>query len=638
MPARRPSVFFYALFALVLAFMAAPLVIVVINAFNKSPYSQWPPQGFSTEWFSTVFHYEAFRQSLYISLKVALGSTLLALVIGSMASYALVRYRIFGKTIIQSAFFAPLTVPRVAIGFSLFALYISWHRSLYGSISGLVLAHLLLVLPFVVSIFVATMGSIDPVFEEAARDLGAGRIRTFLKVTLPQMRIALIVAAIFAFITSFDELEMSIFLVRPATDTLPVQMFFYLEQQQTPALAALSAILIALTIGLVLLAIPFILRSSWQRSYRAERVSKPRDQRQAPVPTVGIRRRARDGGRPGGRRDVAGELPARDRRVRREPADDPRTTRARVFPRGAAPFAVVSSVVVNTVARDSWIQDVVAWAEHEETPIEKLAAELERRGLASGKIVLEKGYLAVSFYEELTTALPEVEWVDADAILDRTRMIKTPDEIALMQRNGIAAERAMWASFLYARTGTTEHQLAQRMVTSLIELGADGSPFMSLAAGSEHGREHHSVPGAYGIKAGDTIAVDMVGMFRGYYSDYARMAVVGEPAEGQKQAWAKVVEIQRRLFDDIVPGVTAEGIYRKAAAYAHGLGTELDTNLVGHSLGIALHEYPVLTEGCTEVLRAGMTLCVEILIMDPDHGRFHVEDLVEVPPRDRPDV
>jgi Xaa-Pro dipeptidase len=301
-----------------------------------------------------------------------------------------------------------------------------------------------------------------------------------------------------------------------------------------------------------------------------------------------------------------------------------------IFPRGTAPFAVVSSVVVETVARDSWIEDVVAWAEHEETPIEKLTAELKRRGLTSGKIALEKGYLPVSFYEELTTALPEVEWVDADPILDRTRMVKTPDEIALMQRNGIAAERAMWASFLYARTGTTEHQLAQRMVTSLIELGADSSPFMSLAAGSEHGREHHAVPGAHGIEAGDTIAVDMVGMFRGYYSDYARMAVVGEPAEGQKKAWANVVEIQRRLFDDIVPGVTAEEIYRKAAAYARELGTELDTNLVGHSLGIALHEYPVLTEGCTEVLRAGMTLCVEILIMDPEYGRFHVEDLVEV--------
>jgi putative spermidine/putrescine transport system permease protein len=262
---RRPSAVFYVVSAVVLVFMAAPLVIIVVNAFNKSPYSQWPPQGFSTEWFSTVFHYRAFRESFYNSLKVGAGATAIALVIGSMAAYALVRYRIVGRRLVQSAYFAPLTVPRVAIGFSLFALYISWRSNLYGSILGLVFAHVLLVLPFVVSIFVATMGSIDPVYEEAARDLGAGRLRTFIKVTLPQMRIALIIAALFAFITSFDELEMSIFLVRPQTNTLPVEMFLYLEQQQTPALAALSTILIGLTLGLVLLGIPFMLRSSWQR-------------------------------------------------------------------------------------------------------------------------------------------------------------------------------------------------------------------------------------------------------------------------------------------------------------------------------------------------------------------------------------
>jgi len=265
MSARRPSTLFYVLFAGVLIFMAAPLVIIVVNAFNKSPYSQWPPHGFTTEWFSAVYHYSPFLDSFYNSLKVGLGATAIALVVGSMAAYALVRYRIVGRRLVQSAYFAPLTVPRVAIGFSLFALYISWRTNLYGSIKGLIFAHVLLVLPFVISIFVATMGSIDPVYEEAARDLGAGRIRTFLKVTLPQMRIALVVAALFAFITSFDELEMSIFLVRPQTNTLPVTMFLYLEQQQTPALAALSTILIGLTLGLVLLGLPLMLRGSWQR-------------------------------------------------------------------------------------------------------------------------------------------------------------------------------------------------------------------------------------------------------------------------------------------------------------------------------------------------------------------------------------
>lgn len=265
MRTRRPSPVFYVLFVLVLLFMASPLVIVVVNAFNKSPYSQWPPQGFSTEWFSTVFHYGPFRESFYNSLKVGAGATAIALVIGSMAAYALVRYRLVGRRILQTAYFAPLTVPRVAIGFALFALYIGWRTNLYGTIQGLVVAHVLLVLPFVVSIFVATMGSIDPVYEEAARDLGAGRVRTFLSVTLPQMRVALVVAGLFAFITSFDELEMSIFLVRPQTNTLPVTMFLYLEQQQTPALAALSTILIGLSLALVLLALPLMLRGTWQR-------------------------------------------------------------------------------------------------------------------------------------------------------------------------------------------------------------------------------------------------------------------------------------------------------------------------------------------------------------------------------------
>jgi putative spermidine/putrescine transport system permease protein len=256
----------YVFFTLVLLFMAAPLAIVVVNSFNKSPYSQWPPKGFSTEWYTAVLHHKPFMDGLMNSLKVGLGATAIALVVGSMAAYALTRYKIVGRRIVQTAYFAPLTVPRVAIGFALFALYITIRPSLYGSLRGLIIAHTLLVLPFVVTIFISTMGGIDPVYEEAARDLGAGRIKTFLKVTLPQMQTGLIVAALFAFITSFDELEMSIFLVRTDTNTLPVTMFLYLEQQQTPALAALSTLLIAGTVGLVLVALPFVLRGAWQKA------------------------------------------------------------------------------------------------------------------------------------------------------------------------------------------------------------------------------------------------------------------------------------------------------------------------------------------------------------------------------------
>jgi putative spermidine/putrescine transport system permease protein len=262
---RRPWLPLYLVLFVVLIFTIAPLAIVVINSFNSSAYSEWPPAGFSTHWYRTVLDYQPFRQGFEISCLVGAGATLLSLIVGSMAAFALVRYRVRGRNLVQSLYFLPLTVPRVAIGFALFSIFIATHSQLYGTLQGLILAHALIVLPFVTTIFVSNLGNIDPVFEEAAQDLGAGRLRVFLNITLPQMRTGFVVAALFAFITSFDELETSIFLVRPQINTLPISMFFYLEQQQTPTLAALSTILIGLVVMLVLLALPLFLRGGWSQ-------------------------------------------------------------------------------------------------------------------------------------------------------------------------------------------------------------------------------------------------------------------------------------------------------------------------------------------------------------------------------------
>jgi len=293
------------------------------------------------------------------------------------------------------------------------------------------------------------------------------------------------------------------------------------------------------------------------------------------------------------------------------------------------PFLVVSSVVANTVKRDSWVGDVVVWTEHETTPVQSLADELKKRGLDTGRLGIEKQYLATQYFEELTAASPNVTWSDCELILNQSRMVKTHDEIELMRHNAIAAERAIWAGFMYTVEGTTEKDIADRMRVSLYELGGDYSPFMSLAAG-KHSGEHHAVPGEYKVQKGDTVAVDMVGLFSGYYSDFARMAVAGEPSELQRKLWRCVIDIQRQVMRDAVPGVTAETLAINAERYAKETGYPLDINLVGHSLGIGLHEYPFLTRGCTEPLVKDMTMCIEILVQEPSQGRFHVEDLVYV--------
>src|SRR5881396_3756554 len=238
----------------VLAFVLSPLVFVVINSFNGSAFNSFPPQGFSFQWYQFVLGYAPFREGMVNSLIIASASTLLAIVAGMLAALALTRGRVRARGILNAFFLSPLVMPRVAIGIAVFILLIKLR--LFGTTGSLVLVHAMLSLPFV--LVTASLFNVNRTLEEAAMDLGAGPLRTFWSVTLPQIRAGLVVAAVFAFITSFDETEASIFLVRPANTTLAIQMFLYLEQYQNPTLAALSTLLIAATIVLVVVALRFV--------------------------------------------------------------------------------------------------------------------------------------------------------------------------------------------------------------------------------------------------------------------------------------------------------------------------------------------------------------------------------------------
>ncbi|WP_370208360.1 ABC transporter permease [Pararhodobacter marinus] len=250
-----------AVLILVIVFMLSPILIVVINSFNASQFSAWPPEGFTLDWYRRVLDNPAFRRGAWNSLQVGVLSTLLVLLLGTPIAYALARIRMRGLAAFRAVLFAPLVVPRVAIGFALFVLFIVLARPLYGSFAGVVLAHSILMLPFVVAILTASFGEVDPIVEEAARDLGASPLQAFRLAVLPQIKGALLVSGIFAFITSFDEVETTIFIVRPDVNTLPVEMYLFLEQYQDPTLAALSTLLIVFTFAVILI-VPFVVRGN----------------------------------------------------------------------------------------------------------------------------------------------------------------------------------------------------------------------------------------------------------------------------------------------------------------------------------------------------------------------------------------
>jgi len=249
--------------ALLVLFIMSPLVIIILNSFNGAAYNVFPPQGFSLRWFGVVLRYPTFKPAFLNSFLVGLGAMTVSVSIGTMAARAFVKYRFRLDTFARSLLFAPALIPNIAIGAGLFLYYI--RIGLYGGRFGLILAHALLGIPFVIAIMSAVMLGLDPALEEAAQDLGAKPFETFIRVTLPQMRAGLIVSSVFTFIISFDELETSLFLVRPANNTLPIEMFLYLQEYQNPSLAALSTVLIAITALGVIVLIPFLRRQAERR-------------------------------------------------------------------------------------------------------------------------------------------------------------------------------------------------------------------------------------------------------------------------------------------------------------------------------------------------------------------------------------
>lgn len=235
-------------------FILAPLLIVLLASVTPDEVlTSVVPRGFTLQWIQQALDYEPFRIGIIYSAQVAALSTVIALAIGTPAAYALARTRLPGAGFLRGVFVAPLSLPRVVAGFCFFALYVSLFPTAYGTVGGVAFAHVLLLLPFVVALVGAGLAGSDPALEEAARDLGASPLKTFFRVTLPQIRMPLLIAGVFAFLTSFDEVDLSIFLMPADVTTLPVAIFLRLQQDQDPTTSAVSSLMIVGSLAIALL-------------------------------------------------------------------------------------------------------------------------------------------------------------------------------------------------------------------------------------------------------------------------------------------------------------------------------------------------------------------------------------------------
>lgn len=230
-----------ALAGLTYLLVLGPIVIVLITAFSPTDFFVFPPPGLSLRWFTAFFNTDSLRSAFLRSIQIALTSALLATILGSMAALFVARRKGFLASLLQTLFLAPLIFPAIVLGLALLLFF-----KLIGGMPefvGLVLAHSILGMPFVIRAVSASLLAVDPVLEEASQSLRAGPLRTFGLITLPLIWPGILSGAMFAFILSFGELNTALFLTGPGVTTLPIEIFSYLQFQGGQlVIAAASAV------------------------------------------------------------------------------------------------------------------------------------------------------------------------------------------------------------------------------------------------------------------------------------------------------------------------------------------------------------------------------------------------------------
>ena len=262
---RTGHVLYLGLVILVYAYLLTPLVIVVLASFNSGEFLTFPPEGFSLRWYASFFESESFMGSLFFSLRLALFATLASTVLGVTVALYVVRFAGRWRDRLRLFILLPLLLPEILTAIALLFFYYNAEAFLRAvgidvasgmfrnSVAGLLIGHVLVTLPFVFLGISASLYNFDRTLEEAARSLGASRLTTFRRVTLPIIKPGIIAGALLAFIISFDLFNISLLLKGVGIATLPIQLFDYVRWEFDPTAAAVATVSIVVTVVAILI-------------------------------------------------------------------------------------------------------------------------------------------------------------------------------------------------------------------------------------------------------------------------------------------------------------------------------------------------------------------------------------------------
>lgn len=223
---------------LTLFILLAPMFVVLLAGLNAGDFLTFPPKGLSLRWIKAFFASDVYLPAYLYSLVIALITMFISLILGTAISLFLVRSNVFGRTLVRAVVMSPIMLPGIVIGLALYLFYISTDIGLARTQTGLIIGHVLVTCPYVIGMVSAALVGFDRSLEEAARSLGATPWQTFRKITMPVISPSLIAGGVFAFIVSFGQFDVSLFLTPPNNSPLPIALYSSLRYTFEPTAAA----------------------------------------------------------------------------------------------------------------------------------------------------------------------------------------------------------------------------------------------------------------------------------------------------------------------------------------------------------------------------------------------------------------
>ena len=297
-----------------------------------------------------------------------------------------------------------------------------------------------------------------------------------------------------------------------------------------------------------------------------------------------------------------------------------------VWAKGRAPVYVLCQVEEGYVAQNTWIKEIRSFKEFVTKPTDVLADLLIDLGLDKGNVAIEQEYIAAKYDFELRARLPNLKLNSAEPIFRAARMRKSTREIETLQRGFQGTGQAMFETFVNTKIGDNEFDLYRGMANNILLSGADSVAFNHINAGPQTGFPHAS-PTEYQVKKGDIIKADSGGYYDNYYSNVGRTGRIGKPTQKELDLWKRLREIHHEVASMLKPGNNGRQLFKHADILhkKHGIPFPFAHN--GHSIGLEVHEHPMISPNDETPYEAGMVSTVETRVRWVGKAGYHIEDL-----------